>query len=284
VKLYATSDIHVSYAANRELIEATPEHPDDWLIVAGDVGEREEHVEYMIDALAPRFAKLIWVPGNHELWTRPLKTGLRGVKKYERLVQICRERGVHTPEDPYLLWPGEGGPHLLAPLFLLYDYSFRPDDVTADGAIPWAMEEGVLCVDERVLLPDPYASREAWCAARCEHTEARLEEAVAEHDCPLVLINHFPLRRDHAVLPLIPRFKIWCGTRRTEDWHRRFRASDVISGHLHIPKRRDLDGVRFHEVSLGYPEQWEWRRANRGIEPALRQILPALPAWPPASG
>ena len=274
MKLYATSDIHVGYAENREMIEATPEHPEDWLIVAGDVGEREEHVEYMIDTLQPRFAKLIWVPGNHELWTRPLKTGLRGQAKYDRLVQICRERGVHTPEDPYLPWPGEGGPRLLAPLFLLYDYSFRPDDVSAADALAWAMEEGVLSVDERVLHPDPYESREAWCAARCELTERRLEQAIEQYDCPLVLINHFPLRRDHAVLPLIPRFSIWCGTRRSEDWHRRFRASDVVSGHLHIPMVRELDGVRFHEVSLGYPEQWQWRRERRGIEPGLRQILP----------
>lgn len=274
MKLYAISDIHVGYAENREIIEATPEHPEDWLIVAGDVGEKEEHVEYMIDTLGPRFAKLIWVPGNHELWTRPLKTGLRGKAKYDRLVQICRDRGVHTPEDPYLLWPGEGGARLLAPLFLLYDYSFRPDDVPAAAALSWAMEEGILSVDERVLHPDPYESREAWCAARCELTERRLEQAIEQHDCPLVLINHFPLRRDHAVLPLIPRFSIWCGTRRSEDWHRRFRASDVVSGHLHIPMVRELDGVRFHEVSLGYPEQWQWRRKKRGIEQGLRQILP----------
>ena len=28
--------------------------------------------------LRPRFAQLVWVPGNHELWTVPRASGLRG--------------------------------------------------------------------------------------------------------------------------------------------------------------------------------------------------------------
>jgi hypothetical protein len=102
-------------------------------------------------------------------------------------------------------------------------------------------------------------------------TERRLEEAVAAHDCPLVLINHFPLRRELAVLPAVPRFSVWCGTRRTEDWHLRFRASVVVFGHLHIRQTRHIDGVRFEEVSLGYPRQW---KADQGAGGYLRRILP----------
>lgn len=73
---------------------------------------------------------------------------------------------------------------------------------------------------------------------------------------PTVLINHFPLRKDLAWLPRIPQFVIWCGTERTSDWHRRFNARVVVSGHLHIRSTTHRDGVRFEEVSLGYPRQW----------------------------
>jgi hypothetical protein len=72
-------------------------------------------------------------------------------------------------------------------------------------------------------------------------------------------------------LPAIPRFQIWCGTRQTENWHRRFRAAVAISGHLHIRSSRDIDGCRFEEVSLGYPRQWDTTRA---VDSYLRPILP----------
>lgn len=276
MKLYAISDLHLRYEATRAALQALRPHPDDWLIVAGDVGETEQHLRFALTILRRRFARLLWVPGNHDLWTVPPHPGEpRGVEKYERLVAICREHGALTPEDPYPEWTGEGPRAILAPLFLLYDYSFRPDDVPVDEAVEWAAEENLLCSDEVLLHPDPYPTRQAWCAARLAATEPRLRAAAAQ--APLVLINHFPLRQDLAVLPRIPRFSIWCGTRATEDWHRRYRALAVVYGHLHIRRTSHRDGVRFEEVSLGYPKDWD---ESRGIEPYLREILPGpISSW-----
>ncbi|MBX3012823.1 MAG: metallophosphoesterase [Caldilineaceae bacterium] len=270
MELYAISDLHLSYAENRAALLAMPAYPDDWLILAGDVGETAEHLRLALAALTRRFARVLWVPGNHDLWTMPNRPDEpRGVAKYQQLVDLCRSYRVLTPEDPYVAWPGAGGPCLLAPLFLLYDYSFRPDEIPAEAALAWAEEEGIVCADELLLHPTPYATRADWCAARCAYTAARLA-AVA--GTPLILINHFPLRQDLAVLPRIPRFSLWCGTRRTEDWHLRFAAQAVIYGHLHIPGTRWRDGVRFEEVSFGYPKQ---RPAAQPIERYLRKILPA---------
>jgi hypothetical protein len=47
----------------------------------------------------------------------------------------------------------------------------------------------------------------------------------------------------------------WCGTRRTDDWHLRFNAGVVVSGHMHVRSTKYRDGVRFEEVSFGYPRQ-----------------------------
>jgi 3',5'-cyclic AMP phosphodiesterase CpdA len=276
MKLHAISDLHVGYRENLYGLAELPDCPDDWLILCGDIADTPEQLESAIEVLKLKFAQLIWVPGNHELWTVPRRSGLRGVARYEQLVALCRAHSVLTPEDPFPIWDGEGGRHLLAPLFLLYDYTFRPDDVPVDEAVAWAREAGVRCTDETVLHPDPFSSRAEWCHARCRESERRLETAIAEHDLPVVLIAHFPLREEHAILPRIPRFKVWCGTRETDDWHRRFNASVVISGHLHIPSTRYVDGVRFEEVSLGYPDQWRMRATHSGWELAdhLRQILP----------
>src|SRR5690606_3410881 len=71
VKLLAISDLHVSHRSNREALALLAPHPDDWLIVAGDVSERVEHLRATLDLLTDRFARVFWVPGNHDLWCPP---------------------------------------------------------------------------------------------------------------------------------------------------------------------------------------------------------------------
>lgn len=290
MKLYAISDLHVGFEANRLLWATLRDHPGDWLILAGDIGETEEQLRFTLRIATARFSRVLWVPGNHELWTVPASrgsgdaSGLRGEARYLRWVAICRDHGVLTPEDPYATWPGDGPRCVLAPLFLLYDYSFRPDDIAEDQALAWARASGLECADESFLHPDPHPSRSAWCRARVAEARARLDNIPADHRT--ILINHFPLRRELARLPAIPRFSIWCGTRLTESWHLDYRAQVVVSGHLHIRSTRWIDGVRFEEVSLGYPRQ---RAPDRDLEHYLREILPGAPsphaiAKPPAHG
>ena len=271
-RLLAISDLHIGYAENRALVEQMrPETDDDWLLVAGDVAETVADIRWALETLAGRFRKVIWAPGNHELWTHPKDTvTLRGVARYEHLVEVCRELGVTTPEDPYPVWEGPGGPVAVAPLFLLYDYSFgRRIAPTKKEALRLAHAAGVVCVDEFLLRPDPHSNREEWCAARVQEAEARLEERPAE--MPTVLVNHWPLHEGPTQILRHPEFAQWCGTTLTADWHQRFGAAAVVYGHLHIPVTSWYDGVRFEEVSLGYPREWSargWRR------PGLRAILP----------
>ena len=102
MKLYAISDLHLGYEANRRALSGITSHPADWLILAGDVGETAAHLELAFRELKPRFAKLVWVPGNHELWTLPSSDEkARGRFKYDELIELCRFYEVLTPEDPY---------------------------------------------------------------------------------------------------------------------------------------------------------------------------------------
>ncbi len=268
MRLWTLSDMHLSHPENRQALESFPAFSEDWLILAGDVTDGPQRLDWCFRQLTPKFHRIVWVPGNHELWTTPNAThGLRGVALYEQLVQIARSHGVLTPEDPYPVVEHRAGSVLIAPLFLLYDYSFRPRYVRRDEVVGWARETGAACADEMMLHPDPFPDRESWCAARCKDTATRLASYPA--DLPKVLINHFPLEEQHAVLPRVPRFTPWCGTRRTRDWYRRFNACAVVYGHLHIRGTHWLDGVPFREVSLGYPQQWDRRR---GIGAYLREV------------
>jgi predicted phosphodiesterase len=279
MRLLAISDLHLANSANRAALAGMGHYGDDWLIVAGDVAERIDQIRDAFALLTQRFARVIWVPGNHDLWTVREEIAVDGVAsgqavlageaKYRTLVRLAREFGVVTPEDPYPIWTGPGGPCIIAPLFLLYDYSFRPPEIAREDLIAWSREGSAVCSDEVLLDPDPHLSREAWCGMRCDETEGRL--AALDSSLQTILVNHYPLRHELVRIPRIPRFSPWCGTTRTEDWHQRFNAKVVIYGHLHVRRTDIRDGTRFEEVSLGYPRQWD---QNRGIERYLREILP----------
>ena len=284
-RLLAVSDLHVRYPENAEIAGSlVPSHPDDWLIVAGDVDERVEGTVGALAALRSRFSTVLWVPGNHELWTRAKNAdsateSLRGVARYDELVRRCREIDVGTPEDPYPVWHGPGGPVTVAPLFVPYDYSFLPAGTsTPDDGLAAAYASGVVCTDEHLLHPDPYPSRQAWCADRVATTTARLD--ALDPDRPSVLVNHWPLRREPCDVLRYPEFALWCGTTATADWHRRYGAVAVVHGHLHIPRTVTVDGVPFVESSLGYPR--EWRRHSERVGRHFPELLPraVLPSSP----
>jgi 3',5'-cyclic AMP phosphodiesterase CpdA len=270
--LLATSDLHVTHDGNGPIVAGIrPRHDGDWLIVAGDVAESTEAIGRTLAMFTDRFAKVIWAPGNHELWTvRGDPNGLRGAARYDELVALCRELGVVTPEDEYPVWDTDDGSYVVAPLFLLYDYSFRDPATPLDDAMEHAYSTGLVFTDEQLLHPDPFASRQEWCAHRVELTERRLA-AIPDH-LPTVLVSHYPLHRGPTTMLRHQHLAMWCGTERTADWHLRFRAAVAVYGHLHIPVTLEYDGVRFEEVSLGYPREW---RARKTQPPnPLREILP----------
>ena len=265
-RLFAISDLHVGHRPNREALEALGTYPDDWLIAAGDVGDTLDQVSWCLDALKARFAQVCWVPGNHELWSRAGEPG--GEARYAQLVDLARSLGVHTPEDPWPLFEGEGGPVRIALCFLLYDYSFRPAHVAREDVLAWARDGGIVAMDERLLHHSPHPTRDAWCEARLAATEARLEAHAGEE---LVLVNHWPWRADLVRFPpRVARYRPWCGTRATEDWHRRHRVRVAVYGHLHMRATDWRDGVRFEEVALGYPRHW---RQEKALDAYLRELL-----------
>jgi 3',5'-cyclic AMP phosphodiesterase CpdA len=271
--LFAVSDLHISFAANWRVVdELRPESGEDWLIVAGDVGETFGDIEKVLRLLRLRYAKVVWTPGNHELWTNdqdPVQ--LRGNARYKALVQMCQNNDILTPEDEFAVWPGPTGPLTIAPVFQLYDRSWlAPGTSTKKESLEYAYRTGVVCADEIMLHPDPYPDRESWCDARLRESERRLSALGA--DTKTVLVSHWPLIRQPTDALRFPEFAQWCGTSRTADWHTRFRAEVAVYGHLHIPRTSHYDGVRFEEVSLGYPS--EWSKRTRPPE-APRRVLPA---------
>jgi hypothetical protein len=269
-RLLAVSDLHIGYPENRAYVETLrPDDPDDWLIVAGDVGEVFTDVGFVLATLANRFAKVIWAPGNHELWTLPSDpVSVRGAARYEALVKVCRRFGVLTPEDDFPVWPGPGGPVTVVPLFTLYDYSFLPGAPAGDprsAAVAASRKVGFVPVDEARLHTDPYPSVTEWCHQRIATSERRLAGLTG----PAVLVSHWPLVREPLRALRHQEFAPWCGTTLTADWHTRHGAVAAVYGHLHIPGTAYHDGVRFEEVSMGYPREWQ----RRGTAPPAPRVI-----------
>lgn len=269
MKLWAISDLHLGVDSNRQALLGLAARPGDWLIVAGDVCESLPLFAEAMVFLAARFARVLWAPGNHELWVTGRDGGpASSAAKYAALVAAARRAGVDTPEDAYPRWPG-GGP-VVAPLFTTFDYSFRPPAVPREDVLRWAAETRCVGADERLIRPAPHASMDEWCAELCAAAEHRLAREVPP-EAGSVLVSHYPLRRDLVHIPRIPRFAPWCGTLRTEDWPARFHAVLAVSGHLHVRRSDRRGGTRFEEVSLGYARQWD---AARGIGAYLRDVTP----------
>ena len=92
MQLLAISDLHLSQASNKNAILKMSDHGDDWLIIGGDISEKPELHEFLFRELNKRFGKIIWVPGNHDLWTEDPRNQKveRGVTKYNLLVELAR--------------------------------------------------------------------------------------------------------------------------------------------------------------------------------------------------
>ena len=309
-KLWAISDLHCNRPATWKYIKEMGSHNDDWILIAGDVcdGWSEEKFTSCLHLFTHRFGKVVWTPGNHELYTRPhlhsesgdVSAGgvQSGPAQYERLITLCHQCGVLTPEDPYLRYRGASRgrpdtpfispssseayakkekqrdadeiPLYICPIFTLYDYSFRPNYVKREDALAWAQAQGVNCTDEIALRNEPFSSREEWCWERIDRTERKLEEITLDGS-HTVLCSHFPLRYDTVICPYVPAFSVWCGSERTAEFHLRFNAEAVVFGHTHNRATTLVDNVQFHEVSLGYPNQYQ---SSNKIEYYFSQILP----------
>ena len=306
-KLWAIADLHLSYKSNREeWTKLRAKGVEDGLVLAGDgtlsfarvesirltttlVGESISTLNYAFETAKKCFRHVFWVPGNHELYTLASapeeEQHLRGEAKYMACVDAARKHGVLTPEDEYMTWryvneDGTRTAAVICPIFTLYDYSFRPDDITREGALDWAMQENIRATDESLLWPTPYASRDEWCHKLVAQGETKLQRA-ADSGLTLVIINHWPLREDIIYIPRVPRFTLWCGTKKTKDWHKTYGAKVVVSGHLHVPRTDWIDGVRFEEVSLGYSAQWKAAKdLGMDVNTLLREILPGPPSPP----
>ena len=130
MRVFALSDIHIDYDFNARWIESLSmsEYKDDVLILAGDVTDTLQLLDWCLRALAKRFRKVLFVPGNHELWVIREAGEKNSLQKFDEVCSVVRSTGVSMQAFR------EHGV-LIIPLLTWYDYSLG--EPSEDRACRW---------------------------------------------------------------------------------------------------------------------------------------------------
>jgi predicted phosphodiesterase len=241
VRIFALSDIHIDYDANAKWIAnlSTAEYQDDALILAGDVSDSRRLLEWCLGELAKRFKKVLFVPGNHDLWVIREDREMNSLQKFDDVcaavessgasMQAFRDRGLS-----------------IIPLLAWYDYSFgEPSEKLRS-----------MWMDYRACRwPGGYTEEDV-----AAHFAAFNDKQVSVAGATVITYSHFLPRID-----LMPEF-IPCahkllypilGSTRLEGQLRRLNSSIHVYGHSHVNRHVKIDGVSYINNAFGYPsETW----------------------------
>ncbi len=246
MRIFALSDIHIDYDSNAKWVAnlSMSDYQDDVLILAGDVTHARRLLDWCLSTLVRRFNKVLFVPGNHELWVMRDDRGKNSLQKFNDVcavvessgasMQVFRQQGVSIV--PVLAW---------------YDYSF-----------------GEPSEELRAIWMDYHACR--WPRGLTEediaaHFAALNSQQVSVPGEKVITYSHFLPRID--LMPeFIPGAKKLLypilGSVRVEYQLRRLNPSIHVYGHSHVNRHVQLDGVSYINNAFGYPSE-TWMTSKR---------------------
>jgi predicted phosphodiesterase len=119
MRIFALSDIHVDYDANARWIAnmSKSDFRESVLILAGDITDNLQLLDWCLTTLAICFKKVLFVPGNHDLWVVRDTREKNSLQKFKEVMSVVESSGasMKTFRDHGLL---------IVPLLGWYDYSF----------------------------------------------------------------------------------------------------------------------------------------------------------------
>jgi predicted phosphodiesterase len=238
VRVFAISDIHVDYDVNARWLAQLSKHEyrDDVLILAGDVSDSLLLLGWTLEILAARFLRVMYVPGNHDLWVLRDAKGSTSLDKFEQVCAVAEGSGASM--QPQIV-----ASVLIVPLLGWYDYSF--------GAPSRELLESWM---------DYHACR--WPA----HFEMRdvaahfatLNRSPPAHEGTLISFSHFLPRVDvmPSYIPPVRRMLYpVLGSAKLEQQLRAMKSSIHVYGHSHVNRRIEIDGVTYINNAYGYPDE-----------------------------
>jgi predicted phosphodiesterase len=244
MRVFAVSDIHVDYSDNARWVEhlSTADYTQDLLILAGDVTDLLPSLEWCLSALAARFHKVLFVPGNHDLWVMRDTTPGTSLEKLEQVGKVAAGAGV-------CMEPVHHQGVSIYPLLGWYDYSFGQP----------SRRLRALWMDYRACRWPPGYDEQRIASHLSSLNEAHLPESEATPGGPgdrkVITFSHFVPRRD--IVPPGKRLGRLLhpilGGEQLDLQLRRCKSSLHVFGHHHINRKVHIDGVTYINNAFGYP-------------------------------
>lgn len=234
--IWATSDLHLDYVENWRWWADLPQGPyvNDTLLIAGDVHSDLEHCLLFFEGLLPKFKRLFFVPGNHDLWFVEGETGT-SFEKFERLLNRLDAIGVHTQ-------PLIGEVVTIVPLFSWYDYSFGEPTTTLRRA--W--QDFKNCRWDR---PVPEVAQ--YFSKRNPMPPAKSSQTVITFSHCATRLDLFPQRPYKILSLLLPVL----GSTALDEQLRTWGSHYHVYGHHHVNRSITLEDVHYCNNAFGYPHE-----------------------------
>ena len=302
-RIFCVSDLHTDHEQNLEWCRSLLKGGSfmrDALIVCGDVSASLVILEETLTTLKSAFAEVFYVTGNHDLWTkgRGLAGGLhirkKDVDSLEKLSEIhglCKRLGVRTE-------PGYACGAILAPIYSWYHSRFdtEPELDGWDGIPPveQMMMDYFLCVWPKPLITPPAEDGCESLSKRFDQMndeykdadglkvvtlKSKIDALRAKHpSAPLITFSHFVPKID---LTPEKRYLFWANLAKATGSIYLGKRIDELQptchcfGHTHFGWDMVLDGVRYLQAPLSYPDERQGRLGTVAVgKAAASRVFP----------
>lgn len=268
----SVSDIHTDFPENRALIPRLAaeiyRRGARVIVLAGDVSHRDERIERALRAFGELGARVVYVPGNHDLWFKvenaPERTDLDTWHRYHHALRhLAESTGAHyLPSAPFCV-----GDVALVGSCGWYDYSFVPDAIRAalDPAdFTKKRLEGWMWSDARfIAFRDPQHALMA-DAEVARRMEAELAAQIRQVDGDGAVRHVVAVTHHQAFSASVRRtgtlpwefFNAFMGSEALgETILSSPKMRVAIYGHTHTVGEHQVAGLRVFGTPLGYPRE-----------------------------
>lgn len=238
MRVFAVSDIHIDYEANAGWVAnlSVADYQDDVLILAGDITDTLSKLEWCLTTLARRFKKVLFVPGNHDLWVIRDLPGKNSLQKFDDVARAVVSSGASMEVFH------ENGVTIV-PLLAWYDYSFGEP----------SSELKAIWMDYRACRwPVGFTEKDVTA-----HFSS-MNGPFATNGGKVITYSHFLPRLDlmPSYIPCVSRqlYPV-LGSTGLDRELRALKSSLHVYGHSHVNRNVTIDGVTYINNAFGYPSE-----------------------------